>query len=259
MRAPPRATDLPSLEGVARTALWTLYCRAAYAERGVIHDPEAIAIRDQLDPMRGVFGAPGPSFALRARDFDRRLQTFLDRHPDASVVSLGEGLETQRFRVTGYGRWCTVDLPEVLAVRARFIPPDDHHRHLPGSASDLAWRSALGDGPAAVVAQGLFMYLPEREVATILRSLADRGNVFVLFDVVPPWLSRLSRLRPPVAGDLRLPPMPWGVSARGLPDHVTRWLGAPVPADALAVWRIPMPSGPVPFRFFSAAAALHLP
>lgn len=56
------------------------------------------------------------------------------------VVQLGEGLDTQRQRLplpaaTRY----SIDLPEALALRERFMPADERHRHLAFSATDPRW------------------------------------------------------------------------------------------------------------------------
>jgi len=247
--------DLP-LDGVARTTLWTVYCRAACSAAAELHDPEATRICEALGPSRlkQAFGRPAPSFAVRARHFDRRVQAFLDAHPGAAVVSLGEGLETQRHRVRGYGTWTSVDLPPVLELRARFLPPDERHRHRAGNVTERLWLDDLGRGPAVVVAQGLFMYLRETEVRALVRGLPQRGELVLLFDVVPPWLSWVSRLRPPMSRGLRVPHMPWGVRARGLPALVEDWLG---PRVSVQTWPIPMPSGPLPGHYRTSAVEVR--
>ncbi len=189
---------------------------------------------------RGV-GRPRRSFAERASVFDAALQRFLEEHPGANVVSLGEGLETQRYRVAGYGRWTTVDLPEVIAVRNHLVTPDERHVHRAESATTLAWIPDLGRGPAYVVAQGLFMYLPSTDVGRILRALSDRHDVGIMFDVVPRWVSSLSQLRPSIGRSLRLPRMPWGAGPRRLEREVHRWVGRPTPVELTP---LRLPSGP---------------
>ena len=92
------------LGAVPETALWTLYNRAAEAARpdAVIDDPLAVELVGRIDfPFAERFGPPrlGQWQALRARCFDRALARFLDAHPGATVVALGEGLETQFWRV----------------------------------------------------------------------------------------------------------------------------------------------------------------
>jgi O-methyltransferase involved in polyketide biosynthesis len=45
------------LSGVPETALWTLYHRALAARKGVLEDPKAIALVDQIDhPFQERFG-----------------------------------------------------------------------------------------------------------------------------------------------------------------------------------------------------------
>ena len=92
------------LGGVPETALWTLYNRAAEAARpdAVIDDPLAVELVGRIDfPFAERFGPPrlGQWQALRARCFDRALARYLDVHPGATVVALGEGLETQFWRI----------------------------------------------------------------------------------------------------------------------------------------------------------------
>lgn len=233
------------LEGVARTMLWTLYCRAHFAERGVLEDPEAIRIRDGLHvDLRRAFGRPDDCFARRARLFDERVRAFLEAHPGATVVSLGEGLETQRYRVAGYGAWITVDLPEVIRVRDRYITADAQHRHLGQSATDLSWTDAVPAGPAIVVAQGLLMYLPKAEVRALVQGVAGFAGALV-FDVVPPWVSRLTRFRVPMTPSFRVPAMPWGARGPSLQSDLQSWLA---PGARVELMSTPLPSGPMPFR-----------
>lgn len=242
------------LRGVGGTALWTLYCRASFPQ--LLVDPVATRIRDQLDlPFRQVFGRPDPAFAHRAAVFDHHVRTFLEDHPGASVVSLGEGLETQRFRIHGYHRWTSVDLPETMELRERFIQSDLRHRHLPGSALDRGWMDQLGPGPGCVVAQGLMMYLPLSEVQALLQTWATQAQGGFIFDVVPPWVSRLTRMKVPMTSAYRLPVMPWGMSPGSLQRQLKQWLG---PRGTVELTSIPLPAGPLPFRFRSVVACLRL-
>jgi len=117
------------LKGVPETLLWTLYQRASEARRSdtVLQDPKAVELLDAIDyPFAQRFGtATGWAQwqALRALCFDREVGRFLAEHPDGTVVALGEGLETQFWRVdNGRVQWLTVDLPEAIEVRERLLP-----------------------------------------------------------------------------------------------------------------------------------------
>jgi O-methyltransferase involved in polyketide biosynthesis len=122
----------PGLSGVPETLLWTLFHRAVEARRpdAVLADPMAVELVDSIDyRFEERFGAAVHARAqwqaLRARCFDREIRRFLEVHPDGTVVALGEGLETQFWRVdNGRVRWLGVDLPEVIELRSRLLPAD---------------------------------------------------------------------------------------------------------------------------------------
>jgi O-methyltransferase involved in polyketide biosynthesis len=85
--------------------LWTLYHRSIEARRPdvILTDPQAVALVDAIDYP----------FAERADPSSWR-----------TAVALGEGLETQFWRVNnGRVRWVTVDVPETVAVRERLRLP----------------------------------------------------------------------------------------------------------------------------------------
>jgi O-methyltransferase involved in polyketide biosynthesis len=204
----------PGLSGVPETLLWTLWQRALEARRPdpLLVDPLAVELVDRIDyPFAERFGqAFGRLQALRTKCFDREVRRFLQRHPAGTVVALGEGLETQFWRVdNGAVRWVGVDLPEVEELRRRLLPAADRVTSRAESALDLGWLEELAGGPALVTAQGLLMYLSREEVDTIVTRFADSpaAGDFV-FDAMPPWLVERSR-----AGKLSRPgryaPPPW--------------------------------------------------
>jgi O-methyltransferase involved in polyketide biosynthesis len=91
-----------TLTDVPETMLWTLHNRAVEAMRddGIIQDEKAIEIYRKIDyDYEQSFGKAEPSHAIRSLDFDREIRDFLDDYPNATIVNLGEGLETQRFRI----------------------------------------------------------------------------------------------------------------------------------------------------------------
>ena len=101
-----RTKNSVNLTGVSETALLTLTARAEEARRpdSVIDDPMAIALVDSIDFDFAKFGTSHQGIALRARAFDIETQSFLTRHPAATVVALAEGCRpasgawTQPFR-----------------------------------------------------------------------------------------------------------------------------------------------------------------
>lgn len=218
------------LDGVPETTLCTLWWRAQEARRGRggFADPKALEVVQSIDyPFAERFGAPGAPggglgaqfVAQRARTFDLVVREAMQARA-RTVVALGEGLETQFWRVDdGRVRWLTVELPETAAVRGAVLGEDRPRRRiLACSALDAAWMDEVGDAPGervVIVAQGLLMYLPPPGVRRLITGCARRFRAGVLvFDTVPPWFAALADhgwLRSP--SGYVAPPMPWAMPA----------------------------------------------
>jgi hypothetical protein len=196
-----------TLTGVPETALWTLYHRAVAARQGVLDDPKAIELVAAIDsPFKERFGGGETATwqGLRVRAFDSEIRKVLRAKPDATVVALGEGLETQRWRVdNGRMRWITVDLPESIELRSRYLGGET----IAASALDVdAWSHTR---PDLITAQGLLMYLSRDEVHRLFRTMPPAA---VVFDVVAPWLAK----RHPRRDGYDPPPWTWSADRREL-------------------------------------------
>lgn len=229
----------PKLLAVPETMLWTLHNRADEAARhdSILDDPQCLAIYQALDyDYEQSFGRADGSHGVRSWLFDKKIREFLQQHPDGVIVNLGEGLETQRFRVpTQDTLWLSVDLPEALAIRERFIQPDEHHRHLGLSALDNAWFDAVpADKPVFITAQGLFMYFDRQQVRELVQAIGERfPGAWLMFDYLPQWLSNktLSAKGWMKTPHYRTPPMPWGIARADISPTFSRWLCQSVVAE----------------------------
>ncbi|MET8849582.1 class I SAM-dependent methyltransferase [Amycolatopsis sp. NPDC004625] len=253
--------DGAALDGVAATCLWTLRNRAEESRHpgSAFADPLAEQLQRRISYDYARFGKPDQIHPLRAAALDLALRAYLERHPAATVVALGEGLQTTYWRL---GRpavdWLSVDLPPVIDLRRRLLPPEPRMTSMPASALDRAWLDVPDPARGVFVsAEGLFMYLERAAVLALIADCAARfpgGQLF--FDSIPPWLSRRTlrsgpRGRPPFStlpegtdsSGLRLsarytvPPMPFGLSA----SEAARLLGR-VPGVAAVEDRQP-PAG----------------
>jgi O-methyltransferase involved in polyketide biosynthesis len=208
---------VPGLAGVSETMLWALHNRASEAGRRnpVLTDPESLRIHAAIDyDFAGNFGKPEGLLAARAAAIDNALRAWLVQHPNGTVVSLGEGLETQAHRVdNGTMRWLSVDLPDAITLRARFLPPTARFRHLAISALDPAWMDEPDPAQGIfIVAQGLLMYLEPEAVQNLIAGIAKKfPGAELVFDSVPRWFSRLTLRGLNQTRRYRLPPMPWGI------------------------------------------------
>jgi O-methyltransferase involved in polyketide biosynthesis len=210
------------LGGVPETLLWTLYHRAVEARRddAVLDDPLAIELVDRLDyPFAQRFGTGaglGQWQALRVRCFDDEVRRFLARHPDGQLVALGEGLETQFWRVDNDRvRWLSVELEEVVELRDRLLPASPRRRTIARSALDERWMDEVdGSRGLLVTAQGLLMYLEPAAVHDFLAGCAQRlSGGAIVFDAVPEWMRARSQRGSLKTDGYQAPPWHWGMDA----------------------------------------------
>lgn len=216
------------MAGVSATTLWTLRNRAVEAGRpdGVIDDPLAIRLHDAISYDYERFGRPGTTHALRAVALDRAITDYLATHRNATVVALGEGLQTTYWRL---GRpaisWFSVDLAPVAALRKTLLPTESRVTTLAMSALDRAWMDQVDPANGVFVsAEGLFMYLDPAEVFSLIADCAERfpgGRLF--FDSIPKWFSDRTLKGHRLSTRYTAPPMPFGLSvteATRLPERI---------------------------------------
>ena len=142
--------------------------------------PDGGRARREIDfPFEARFGASSTGSqwqALRARTFDREVRRFLHDHPDGTVIALGEGLETQLWRVNNnHVRWVSVDLPPVIQLRRQLLPASPRLELVASSVVDGAWLDEIDRTRGTLVtAQGLLMYLEPEQVHELIAACAAR-------------------------------------------------------------------------------------
>lgn len=171
----------------------------------------------------GTFGRPSVLYAIRARVGDDLIGNYLRAEPAGTVVALGEGLETQLWRIGNDAvRWISVDLPEAISTRRALLPDDPRAQNMSCSALDTRWMDAVADGPPPFIsAAGLLMYFQENEVRKLLDNIAQRlPGAQLYFDTIPPWLSRKTLRGLKITRAYTAPPMPWGIRLNSIPAFI---------------------------------------
>lgn len=198
------------------TNLVTLYLRAyeSRSQSTILGDHAAAEAVDRIDyDFKRVHRASLPAWnqylvALRAKQIDDWSTDFLARHPDAVVLHLGCGLDSRAFRlaVPPSVLWFDLDQPGVIALRRRLYDETDSYRMIASSVTDPRWLEDVSAGRATLVAaEGLLMYLAERDVRQLLVRIIDRfGTGELLFDTVSP-------LGPPASKVFTNGIVTWGV------------------------------------------------
>jgi methyltransferase (TIGR00027 family) len=178
----------PLVRNISDTALWVAHYRAEETDR-----PDAL-FRDQyarsLAGERGrkiaqaqTFGDKNAwSFMARTVLFDRFITDAVRGGADL-VVNLAAGLDTRPYRMDlpKTLRWVEVDLPGILDYKERVLhdaAPVCGLERLRLDLADPAARRALfaqlaqSSSRAAIVTEGLLIYLDPGEVASLARDLA---------------------------------------------------------------------------------------
>jgi O-methyltransferase involved in polyketide biosynthesis len=206
--------------------LWALYFRVAEARRdgAFLSDPLGEELVDRISFDFAKFGRINAAHAIRSRFSDDLIRDFLVRHPESTVVALGEGLETQFWRVdNGLANWISVDLPEAISLRERLLPRHPRNKLVPCSALDDSWlRSVDASNPVFVTAAGLLMYFNQADVSSLLQRIVSRfPHLELFFDTIPPWLSRRTQRGHRRTSSYRPPPMPFGIGINDIGGFVS--------------------------------------
>lgn len=226
-KEPPR--QQVTLSGVPETALLTLHARAWEARRRtpIIDDPMAVALVDSIDFDFAKFGRTRQAIALRAQAFDTEVRSYLTQHPSATVVALAEGLQTSFWRLdstipANQFRWLTVDLPPIIDLRKRLLPPSPRVHARAQSALDYSWAESVNtSGGVFVTAEGLLMYLHAEQALELIAQCAKRfPGGQMLFDLPPTWVAKMCRRGLRTSRRYKLPPTPLSLSAAQAADLV---------------------------------------
>lgn len=206
MGAGPR--ERVDLTGAPATMLATLYGRALDSCRidSILGDTaaaDAVARIDYDFRATGMTATTSAGVALRTRLLDTWVREFLAAHRSATVLHLACGLDTraQRLGPPPAVRWVDLDLPEVMALRARLIePPPGDCRAVAVSVTDDGWLDAVpADRPTVAVFEGLTMYLSRADGEQLIRRICDRfPSGQLLFDCYGSLGIRLQKLVPAV-------------------------------------------------------------
>jgi O-methyltransferase involved in polyketide biosynthesis len=170
------------LSGPAQTMLTTLYCKALDADfdQPILGDNFAKEAVDRIDynwRELGIAERWTPLVTVRAAQYDIWASQFLAVHQRATVVHLGCGLDSRVFRLyPGPGvEWYDVDYPDVIALREKLFPTRPRYHLVATSATDPSWLDRIpADRPVLLLAEGISMYLTERDGVALLQHVVDR-------------------------------------------------------------------------------------
>jgi len=188
-----KSKDQINLTGVEETALLTVYAKAieSQSENPILKDERIEALVQKLDTLlertgskmakillrRSIDARITVHMPIRAKKYDAYAADFLERHPAGAIINLGCGLDTRFFRIdNGQMQFFDLDLPEMIALKQGLVEEHERYHLIGQSVLDFSWmdRIARLNRPVLILAEGIFMYLPEERVKALVLELQKR-------------------------------------------------------------------------------------
>lgn len=164
--------------------LLPLWGRAKYSveNRNILDDREAEQIIKtcgydftEVAKTFGEFG--GICYIVRARKFDDVIRKFIEKHPYATVVNIGVGLDTTFSRVdNGSIRWYNLDLPDSITFRKTFLSDSSRNTCIAKSFLDPSWFEEVAfkpDNGILFISGGVFYYFHDKELQPLFQAMAE--------------------------------------------------------------------------------------
>ena len=185
-----------NLGDVQKTLLLPLWGRAQESRKPkpLLVDETAVRIIDQVDfDFSAIAGNVSHlaqvGWVKRSLLYDRAITEFLRSHPQATIVNIGCGLDTTFERTdNGQLRWYDLDLPDVIALRRRFIQENERRTFLATSFLESDWLEEIDVRESVLfMAAGVFYYFAESQIRSFMIRLLDRyPGSELLFDASSP-------------------------------------------------------------------------
>lgn len=191
-------------DSISETLFINIPIKAGEGSRanGILHDPFSEELMDRLDYDFARFSIGGIAAAgvvIRTQYFDEETLAFFNRNQgkELVVVHVGAGLDTRYLRIGGPAlpaAFYELDLPDVMDLRERMLPPMENERIVRASMFDTEWMDALAtEHPNAYflfVMEGVAFYFSEEKIRKFFCNLADRFRGEVFCDLISTWTIR---------------------------------------------------------------------
>ena len=134
-----------------------------------------------MESFAGLFGAL--EVAQRQNDLLWEIKDYLVKHPYASIVNLGCGLDDSFAKAdNGKCQGYDLDLEDVIAIRKQILEPKENEVNIACDLRDESWMDKIAKENGAIFfASGVFYYLKKGEVKELIIRMGKHfpGSVLV--------------------------------------------------------------------------------
>ena len=172
---------------VQETLLIPLYARKKCSDKfpALYTDPAAAEICSRIDYDFSELDKKYETFfyefgsmegAMRQLDMMYEINDYIKKHPGASIVCLGCGLDVDPRRCgTEENKIYNVDFPDVISAREELAGVHEREVNIISDLTDISWMDKInGENGVVLYASGVFHYLKREDVKKIIIKLAEK-------------------------------------------------------------------------------------
>jgi O-methyltransferase involved in polyketide biosynthesis len=197
-------TEKESIElgGIQKTLLFPLWGRAAESKKHnpLLVDHTAVQIIERINYdftsfVKGLSPVSQNGWVVRSLLMDKIIKGFITKHPKATIVDIGCGLDTTFERVdNGSIRWYDLDLPDTIALRKKFFQENERRSFISSSFLDHKWlEGIIVDDSLLFIAAGVFYYFEEKEIKIFIQRISGMfPDCEIAFDATSPFGVRMA-------------------------------------------------------------------
>lgn len=187
------------------TLLIPLIARAKESrkESPILFDEKAMIITDLVDYNFENLKIPEKIniiMCIRAKILDDYVKRFLFNNRNCVVLHLGCGLDSRYERLKDSNvLWYDIDFKEVIELRKTFYKTTKKYHMIDSSVTKKDWIQKIPNEYEnyLILAEGLFMYLDEKEIKDLLKGLKDHLASFTLvFDAYSQMKAKRAKNQP---------------------------------------------------------------
>jgi O-methyltransferase involved in polyketide biosynthesis len=184
------------LGDVQKTLFMPVWARAIETKKKnpLLIDHTALKIIDSVDFDFSKMSDNIPEISqiawiARCKRFDMIVKDFITKHPEATIVNIGCGLDTSYERINDSTiKWYDLDLPDVIKLRKNFLKETDKRKFISSSFLDTSWFEDIEISDKVLfISTGVFVYFEEIQIRDFITKVADRyRDSELFFDVTSP-------------------------------------------------------------------------
>lgn len=161
------------LGSVQKTLLLPLWGRAIETQKQnpLLVDKKAVSIINSISYdftviSKNIVKSTQYSWIARSIYFDKKIKTFMDVCPEATIINIGCGLDTTFDRVdNGKIHWIDLDLPDTIDLRKKYMSESSRRHFVPKSVFDKSWYDSIErKNNVMLLIAGVLYYFDENDV-----------------------------------------------------------------------------------------------